>query len=1406
MDHTVFGPDWATTSVQDQVSFVLTDVVWAEQMGIGKTVPGQVVVKIFGDVPNESESFDRVTVVEGTIVTTVPGFKAVGFVPRCAVEQQHRLADLHSRLHPQVPVINADITQDATVKLIWKECPEPCTVMSGVSCQPYSRGGSQRGGDDSRSGTFPASLRIAHFLQARILVIECVTPAKSDAFVRRHVQNMIQCIGYRVVDCELKLEDMWAAHRFRWWLVATHPCLGVVQLSPPPMQSNLTVRDVMPFIKRWPQDDEAQLCLTPAEQARFALAGQPLRHYAVKLNQKLPTALHSWGGQTRACACLCREQGFSDDSLRTRGIYAQLLALPPGEDGLIQFRHMHVIEVALLNGVPIDLDWSPDQRLNLCAIGQMAAPMQSLWIGAHIWLHIDTFFGNGHAPTPVEHLMRFKQVLWSQVAILVEVKVLWLQLPHQLAQTQPDEPDFPSLWDDFPEPSGGTPTGMTRHHAHVEGLAPRANTVDPAAEASDSMHAEGLTESMTPASTTSALDDPAATVATGTMHPGGHAFDTAFAAMVNLSASQLVKLVTPLVYDSHLCAAMRSQQVPVHQRTKMFDQQLHTWGDDEVLWHFIRLQAVCQDVGVVFVDPLLMTGWAQSSDSQHMQAFMSQFHDVKKVISAVLWRGHWTPYQWEVHHNTLRVTSWDHTAADINPMNALHGFMCLALKVGSFEITCERRQFGSQMCGAATIAFAEAKVLHRALPSSASQLQQRHDEFKQSFRKHLAVLGQCTKPWCWGEGVTDVHGPLAALLQVHGVPAANATQRAKLVAQALGKEDIHKALSSPEPWKTLKHIANQHKPLIQLVMADEQQQVVLDRQGKGRSKNKQNSKGRGKGKGKPVAAPPELDASKLQLLDNAFRTKDNDSVQQIMANQVGPLAQGIAIMSVHDAKPFMQSTQLLTDKALALLVLNPPDTMPCSMLCTKIRFAAKCTFNQEPMLLTAALVQLGGTIVEQVQVSPNASITAKEVACARFVAFKDQWPQDWSHFVSKPVKAILDAVVPLQLCREDDCECGRFHADPMQDTSQLVLDVFRRQFFADSGKPVKPDQATHFAVVIRYQKSQEQAVLQLSGQGGLFVEPRVESGLEPSKEYQVVWIPQASYAEAQHKLQCEPHGLGLARTQHRYGIRVKSCHFQPVFQSLKPDGLFLAPGERLQWHTGPWPYGFDRKMLAKQFKEWGWQARPLQPSKSVEGGVMWLTQSVEAPSQSIWQLPHGPVMITRHEASGLMGDQSSPVIGQQATVQLCASSAPTDPWLVTDPWTTAPKACVAAQATPQGPDRLQELEKRLEQSILAKLPQETMEVDDQDSRLQILEQQVQALSHQQQTMERVVTENHRQLSTQHQHLEQVVNEHHQQNTAQVQALNSQMATQLDVQRMHMQEMFQQQMTQLEAILKKPRNE
>ena len=249
------------------------------------------------------------------------------------------------------------------------------------------------------------------------------------------------------------------------------------------------------------------------------------------------------------------------------------------------------------------------------------------------------------------------------------------------------------------------------------------------------------------------------------------------------------------------------------------------------------------------------------------------------------------------------------------------------------------------------------------------------------------------------------------------------------------------------------------------------------------------------------------------------------------------------------------------------------------------------------------------------------------------------------------------------------------------------------------------------------------------------------------------------------------------------------AHFQEVFNAIKPDSQFLAPGPRAVWLCGPWPYGADRKGLSKVFREWKWEARALQPTKNVEGGMMWSVQAVSDPPETVYALPHGQVVISRQPPAQGAVQASPAVIGQPATVKLCSTSG-TDPWLLQDPW--KPVSSTGSSVSTHSAPALAELEERIEASILSKMPKqrfEAMEVDDTQDRLAALETQLQ------------------QVTTRQVNLEGTVREHQAHSNAQIQNLQGQMMAQLDSQSKQMQSMLQDQMSRIETILsKKSRHE
>ena len=227
------------------------------------------------------------------------------------------------------------------------------------------------------------------------------------------------------------------------------------------------------------------------------------------------------------------------------------------------------------------------------------------------------------------------------------------------------------------------------------------------------------------------------------------------------------------------------------------------------------------------------------------------------------------------------------------------------------------------------------------------------------------------------------------------------------------------------------------------------------------------------------------------------------------------------------------------------------------------------------------------------------------------------------------------------------------------------------------------------------------------------------------------------------------------------------------------------------------PYGTDRASLQKALDQLKWTARPVQPSAATPGkGLMWLVQAVEAPPDNLVSMAHGDVMITAHKQ--MSPAQANGATAAVDTIALCGTlTKPTEDLLQRfDPWKgnslgSGSKAVVAPMT-----DCVQQLEKRLESSILAKVQQsDTVAQPAVNDRLVELEQKFQQLAGKQQQFEASVQEQHVRASTQMATMQQQI-------TSQSQQLHGH----IEAQSQNMQAMLQDQMSQIRALLtKRPRD-
>ena len=630
---------------------------------------------------------------------------------------------------------------------------------------------------------------------------------------------------------------------------------------------------------------------------------------------------------------------------------------------------------------------------------------------------------------------------------------------------------------------------------------------------------------------------------------------------------------------------------------------------------------------------------------------------------------------------------------------------------------------------------------------------------------------------------------LADELVQHGVPHHLADSRANDAIRVIGSEQLLTAMKHRQPWRQLKTLGNQKK--FKFVLPSEMAQMLDTKP------TTSGGKGNGKHGGKNQSSV-ELDPAKLQIVDGIFRSQGR-IIPQLHVKQIGPLSSGVIMMTLAEAEPYLRSAQCVSSEPLALAVLHRPDVAVTTALPHKlVTVPCRCTVDKEPVLADATLVQIGQGLVEKHQGHDLVELETLDVVTVKYLVYRDEIPCPWDEFCKAPIKFLVNAVPLLRRCMEQNCQCDMWHNPDNLGVKEPILDVWRRQYLRAGFKPAPMDKADIFSVCLRVPAQILEGLLAASGSAGAYGEPRSADGTEILSEYTVVWSPKMSTQELMHLRQTNPAIIGIARVGDRKGVRVRSAQASVIHQLLKPDTVYLPQGQRSLFLVGPFPFGIDRSAICRAMKQSGWECRPLQPSTPMPGkGSMWIVQAVEAPSNTIIPTSHGEVVITRHKPEPVGKPSLNTPIASAATLALCGTSSSKpgdhDPWTTKDPWGGFKPSTAVAHT--DNTESLQQLERRVQDAVLAKLPAPAME-DDMPERMSFLEGQVQQLMVKQQGLEGQFHDFSAQQGQQLTAMQTQINNQGQQ-------LHGHMENQSQA----IQSMFAQQMDQIRGLLsKRPRDE
>ena len=874
--------------------------------------------------------------------------------------------------------------------------------------------------------------------------------------------------------------------------------------------------------------------------------------------------------------------------------------------------------------------------------------------------------------------------------------------------------------------------------------------------------------------------------------------------LMNLKDNQLVGVLPPKIDTLRGLVALLGSQFSVEARIAVLSNQNGVWADDEISWHVNRMLVEAGRQDWAFLPPVLATeGLKRNCVHLILQWIETLPAKPTVLLGAVPCNGHWIPFMWTWTGESLTSHSWDVAGNTPRCLNLLHDAVSKAVGARTFLCHIEHRNFAKEeYCGLCTVRWLDHKIRGRMLPTSVDEVVYLHEVARRQFADFVLAQDAVQRPWIWASGIDGrAHLRLKELLEQHGVPSGQLDTRIALLTQSLGVVKLQDALLSANPWRMLKQLANQQKPALQIVLPEELAQVVQDKAKQGKVHGKTKSK-KGSGKG-PPSKPAELDPHKLGCEPDAFVSESGQVLCQLDQQHLGPLAEGVLLSTPAMLDAYLKAGQVVSSSALAAVLINVDFAHFSSDLAwSQIRIVLRCKANSEPMLVNAALIQLGKITVRQATPPSDVVLPCVEAACVKVAVYRDSITVPWSEFVQAPVRYILAVLQPLLVCSTcgspPSADCVRWHSQEGL-PPEPVLDLWRRQWTSFTFKPCEASDASIFWVNIRYIATLQESVLRCSGHSGVFVEPRTLDSKHGLLDFQVVWLPKENLAELLRLQQCHLMVQGLARLGSRLGLRVAASDAAELTRLVKPGSVFLSSGDRHDYEAGPLPFGMDRLSLSKLCVAWKWQARPLHPVRSLEDGLgtVWLLQASQPPPEQVLSYRGNRVVITQVIKKVTPEASAATVIGHSATMALCkmesALDKQVDPWLKFDPWMTGN----VVPPAPQGPlvsKHLQQIEERIEQKVLAKVAHTGQDEDfDMDSgttstpstaKFDALEAQL------------------HQLAAKHQALESKLDESVQRSDAQVSQLQHQVAAQFEAQRGEMQGLFTSQMSQIEALLSK----
>ena len=1111
--------------------------------------------------------------------------------------------------------------------------PLRCLLASGFPCQPLSSQGDQLGHLDDRAQVFGDVIKSAWEQQCGGLLLENVPKAMKDAYIQDKVQKLAWSLGMVFQQTILRLEQTWPCRRTRWWLLMIpkkYRLDAIPDLTlDPPMQRLDSLFKCWP---QWTEDEEEQLRLSPMELGKFQdpQYGKDIR--VLQDHLPCPCFLHSYATGLEECPCGCRNKGFNEQRLLRDGLRGFYVLSQKD----YQPRWVHPREAATLCGIDPMMSFPKNLKAGFCQIGQCASSIQAAWMGSHV----------------LKATMKHHDPDVSLTAIK-------MYLIRQMHGFLPSAPAY-SLHIHDPEEntdikikmSGDvTAKDLRQAELRLQGEGNRiwiGDTMGP-------MHEDYRL-------TSGPIHGPVVMATSAKRQKLIRLFK-----IICVEVQHLEYLTdewdTKMVFcpTGTFLFEIYNRLKLDHQRQQCHDLETYLIRPDDRFWEdtTIIVSSTSQlnarglsllaglgdrqldrqakrmiieqggETRLRWIPSVIMTQLFHNDYDEIDIQWLTEVAHIN-VASCAAHEDHWILLILSVKDQTLKVQCWDgmdHTSREevLDFAERVKGHLNRQSRIRTKMIAFQHMisQTAPNTCGTVALIHLGCVLGTWNEQTCPNECEWRQQLLADPLPSSLFAKG-------WNDNETALKNGICEILHEHGVAEEHSEDRFYAALKKIGHGKLTAAIETKNPWAALKAAGSQPRVNFLWIRPDE-----LDRQIKKRAETKckvsTSNKKQGPGS-KPKLAMVNMNPRDLQLIPGTFVTEDEREVQQISMDDVAADRTGLAFCTLEEVAPYMRNDKSLTLDALAVLTTAPiPPAEQGPLPVVNLRFPAKYTPTQEAVLIEGSLIQLGDCTILRAPPKKEIKISPLETKTYKVTVWRDEWDQDWQEFGANPVKNIVQVCPRLTRCRGERCgpECKRFRPPVDVEVDSVIVDVWGRGFFTSRGKRVLAAEADQFQVLLRIPCVCAEGIQTRSGQDGIYFEPRQPDGKAPHELMEVVWLPGSTKQEVAHQLKVIDKALALVRFGNRWGLRTMSKDAQAVHAELRPEVPYHNVQVQAVYEIRPLPHGIQKSGVQALLREWCWQAKPLQPSRSDQYGAGWMIGGSEPPAW-VFQTTDGDILVSVH--------------------------------------------------------------------------------------------------------------------------------------------------------------------------------